>query len=264
MGNKLFKRGYEVSREEKKRQDIMKENRGKKLFEFYLVGDGAEAQVRFLTEEPVNCNVHQVNEGGKYKSYLCTDKNCPFCADGDRPSYKGAYLVIDRREFEYTDKDGKKQKGKNQLRLYLAGMRVVSQLDRTSQKYGLSNREVNIVRLGKGTSTTYTIEKMDEESLTEKEIISVLPEKLKEEYDGTVESLYNIVEEQLLLMRKDVSVDDVDDEDEDDGVEEDNDARSKLISVDDEEEEEEKPRKKMFKRSQNSVKPRVKSLIKKD
>ena len=182
MGNKLFKRGYEVSREEKKRQDIIKENRGKKLFEFYLTGDGAEAQVRFLTEEPVNCNVHQVNEGGKYKSYLCTGKDCPFCADGDRPSYKGAYLVIDRREFEYVDRDGKKQKGKNQLRLYLAGMRVVSQLDRTSQKYGLSNREVNIVRLGKGTSTTYTIEKMDEESLTEKEIISALPEKLKEEY----------------------------------------------------------------------------------
>lgn len=263
----LFKRGYEASRAEKERQDKARENAGKKLWKFFLAEDGDEADLRFLTEEPVNFYEHNLKKGERYEQYTCTGDDCPFCEDGDRPTYKGAYLVVDRREFEYTDNNGKKQKGKNQVRLFVQGMKVVSQLDRISDKYGLSNRDVCIVRLGKGTQTTYTIERGEEEKMTTKEIKNLLPEKLRDEYDGTMDSLMSIVEEQLLMLTKDYTP-----EDEDDDEDEEDTGRSKLISSDDDDEEEEvTPKKKLsskvkkspFKKAQNSTKPRVKNLLKK-
>lgn len=274
----MFARGYEASREEKARQDKARENAGKKLWRFFLSDDGDEADLRFLTEEPVNFYEHNLKKGdNRFEQYCCTGDDCPFCEDGDRPTYKGAYLVVDRREFEYTDANGKKQKGKNQVRLFVQGMKVVSQLDRISDKYGLSNRDVTIVRLGKGTQTTYTIERGEEEKLSKKEIEQLLPEKLRELYDGTMDSLMSIVEEQLLMLTKDYEPED-DDEDEDDGVEDTR--RGRLINVDDEDEdgEDEAPaprkklssksgsnsgKKKLFKNAQNSTKPRAKTLLKK-
>ena len=268
MGGKMFARGYEASRAEKERQDKARENAGKRLWRFFLKEDGDEADLRFLTEEPVNFYEHNLKKGDRYEQYTCTGDDCPFCEDGDRPTYKGAYLVVDRREYEYTDNNGKKQKGKNQVRLFIMGMKVVSQLDRISDKYGLSNRDVTIVRLGKGTQTTYTIERGEEEKLTKKEIEQLLPEKLRDEYDGTMDSLMNIVEEQLLMMTKDYEPEDDEEEDEVEDTK-----RGRLISVDDDEDEdeEEKPpkrklnasgRKPMFKKSQNSTKPRAKTLLK--
>lgn len=264
---KMFARGYEASREEKARQDKARENAGKRLWRFFLSDDGDEADLRFLTEEPVNFYEHNLKKGdNRYEQYCCTGDDCPFCEDGDRPTYKGAYLVVDRREYEYTDTNGKKQKGKNQVRLFIQGMKVVSQLDRISEKYGLSNRDVTIVRLGKGTQTTYTVERGEEEKLTKKEIEQLLPEKLREEYDGTMDSLMTIVEEQLLMLTKDYEPED--DNDEVDEVEDTR--RGRLINVDDDDEEETPKRKlssksggkKMFKKAQNSVKPRAKSLLK--
>ena len=273
----LFKRGYEASREEKERQDKARENAGKKLWRFFLSDDGEEADLRFLTEEPVNFYEHNLKKGDRYEQYVCTGDNCQLCEDGERPTYKGAYLVVDRREYEYTDSNGKKQKGKNQVRLFVQGMKVVSQLDRISDRYGLSNRDVTIVRLGKGTQTTYTIERGDEEKLSKKEIEQLLPEKLRAMYDGTMDSLYNIIEEQLLMSTKDYAPNNDDDEDEDEEEVKDT-KRSRLINVDDDEEEDEEElpfkedkkkklsssggKKKLFKNAQNSVKPRAKSLLK--
>lgn len=266
---KMFARGYQASRAEKERQDKARENAGKRLWRFFLADDGDEADLRFLTEEPVNFYEHNLKKGDRYEQYCCTGDDCSLCDDGDRPTYKGAYLVVDRREFEYTDNNGKKQKGKNQVRLFVQGMKVVSQLDRISEKYGLSNRDVTIVRLGKGTQTTYTIERGDEEKLSTKEIKNLLPEKLREMYDGTMDSLMSIVEEQLLMMTKDYVPEDDNDENED----EEDTGRDKLIGVeDDNEEEDERPKKKlsssggkkksMFKKPQDSVKPRAKTLLK--
>lgn len=269
MAKKMFARGYEASRAEKERQDKNRENMGKKLWRFFLSKDGEEADVRFLTEEPVNFYEHNLKKGdNKFEQFTCTGEDCPFCDDGDRPTYKGAYLVVDRREFEYTDKDGKKKKGKDQVRLYVQGMKVVSQLDRISEKYGLSNRDVTIVRLGSGTQTTYTIERGEEEKITTKEIKNLLPEKLRDDYDGTVDSLMSIIEEQLLMATKDYEPEEVEDDDEEETT-----GRGRIISADEaDDEEDEAPRRKlssggtkkksMFKKPQNSVKPRAKSLLK--
>lgn len=269
----MFKRGYEASRAEKQRQDEAREAMGKRLWRFFLKDDGDEADLRFLTEEPVNFFEHTLkgSKGGKevFETYTCTGENCPFCEDGDKPTYKGAYLVIDHREFEYKDQKGKKQTGKDQIRLFVQGMKVVSQLDRISDKYGLSNRDVTFIRLGSGTQTTYTIERGDEEKLSSTEIKGLLPEKLREEYDGTMDSLYDIIEEQLVMNTKDYEPDS--DENEDD---EDDDERAGVIGADDDGDEVPRSKlkskksnstggtKKLFKKPQNSVKPRAKVLLK--
>jgi hypothetical protein len=181
----MFKKGYGAVREEKQRQDENREKLAKNIWRFFLNNDGDEADVRFLTEEPVTFYEHTIKgmRNGKesYDTHVCSqDKTCGLCSGGDKPTFKGAFLIWDNREFEYKDKDGKKQTANGALRLYVQGAKVLSQLDRISNKYGLSNRWVNIVRLGKGTQTSYTIERGDEApKLTVAEITYMLPEKLR-------------------------------------------------------------------------------------
>ena len=91
----------------------------------------------------------------------------------------------------------------------------------------------------------------------------MLPEKLADEFDGTMESLYDIVENQLKMSLPSFKDDDEDDEDEDD----DYDGRKNLISDEDDEddedvdeepdEEEERPKK-----SKTTLKRGNKSSIK--
>lgn len=233
----MFKKGYEANRQERERQEKAAENRGKKLFRFFLAKDGEEADLIFLTEEPVNFYEHNVKgtRNGKevYSQYTCTgDNNCDLCNDGDRPSFKGAFLVWDSREFEYTDKNGKKQTAEGSLKLFVYGTKIISQLDRISSRYGLSGRTITMVRLGSGTSTTYTFERGDKVSLTEQEVRNMLPEKLRDSYDGTEESLYSIIEEQLEMNVKGYTGEESNSDDEEDDS---YDGRAGVMSVDDEE-----------------------------
>ena len=80
MGS-LFKKGFQASREEKARQDEARENSGKKLWRFFLSAEkgktSVEADLRFLTEEPINFNEHTIkNSKGGYDNYTCTGKDC--------------------------------------------------------------------------------------------------------------------------------------------------------------------------------------------
>lgn len=196
----MFKRGFKAVNEEKQRQEEQK-NRGNGLFRFFLTKDKDEADVTFLTEQPVNYYEHTikkfVNGKERYDSIPCKGEDCKHCADGDRPSFKSAWLIIDHREVTYTDKDNKKQTVQDQLRLLVYGTKVASQLDRKSERYGLMGRVYTIVRLGTGTATTYTFEHGDKYSLTQQEIESVMPDYIKEQYDGTTESLYAIIESEI-------------------------------------------------------------------
>lgn len=259
----LFRKGYNAVREENQRQEENREKMGKLLWRFFLSKDGEEATVRFLTEEPINFYEHTVKtmRGGKekYDNQICTQDlgECALCDSGDRPSFKGAYLIYDKRPYEFTDKNGKKQKGKGQLRLYVQGARVLSQLDRLSERYGLTDRDYTISRAGSGTSTTYMFDRSDDVSkLTEAEITNMLPEKLREMYDGTMESLYGIVQNQLEMLVKGIDEEDVDDEDEED-VRAESSRRRNLVGVrDDDDEEDDTP---WRDKSESSVRKPLKS-----
>lgn len=274
----LFQRGYEPAREEKHRQDEVREQSSKRLYNLFLKDDGDEATVRFLTEEPVNFYAHNIKttKGGKehYDMVACSqDDNCEFCEDGDKPSYKGAYLVYDRRTFEKKDKNGKKVKVKGSIRLYVQGMRIIGQLDRLSSRYGLTKCDYTITRNGTGQSTTYMFDREPEsnDKVSKKEIENMLPEKLREMYDGTEESLYRIVEQQIELLLPSEGHDTDSDDDDDDADDEDarraeKKRRKNLVSYDDDDSEEEdededdKPKKSNTSLKVASGKKSVKSL----
>ena len=245
--NKLFKRGYDIVREEKVRQDKARENAGNKLWTFYLK-ENEEAKIRFLTEEPVSFLAH-VTTNGKYDTIVCPEKDCKYCEDGDRPSFKGAYLIIDKREFEMTNKKtNKKEIRKAVLRLYIVGTQILSQLDRYSSKYGLIKRDYTIAKNGSGQNTTFSFDPEEPSKITKEEISNLMTEKMREQYDGSTESLMKILEGQLERLLPNTTVS------EDEEVEEPK--NNALIDVDDEEEAEQikKPRIKP---------PSVKSLFKK-
>lgn len=256
----LFKRGFKAVNEEKERQEKNKENRGKGLWKFFLGGDGDEADITFLTEEPINYYEHTLKtyQNGKerYESIPCIGDKCKHCKNGEKASFKSAWLVVDHREVEYKDKDGNTKTIQDQVRLFIYGTKIASQLDRVSKKYGLASRTMTMIRMGKGTSTTYTFERGDKNVLSPSEIEELLPESIREQYEGTEESLYDILEKQILLLAG-----------EDTETEEDTKVDDTLVNLDDEEEEE-APRKtkkfgakKFSSKSENSV--RTKTSIKK-
>mgnify|MGYP001600899267 FL=1 len=232
----IFSRGYKAMEEETKRQEEERSKRNKGLFDFFLKKDKDSAVVRFLTEEPVNFykhNIKKVVNGKEYfESKVCSGEDCKYCAMDNRPVLNGAYLIIDKRPFEYTDSKGQLHKGNAQIRMFKQGSKVVSQLQRISDRYGLTNRDVEIVRLGTGTSTNYVIDRLDESNITPNEILQLLPENLKEKYDGTKESLYDIVQEQLCLLMDNYN-EMAEDNYEDDESNEEMDRRSQTIDLDD-------------------------------
>ena len=246
----LFNRGYEKANKEIDKIEQERKKREGRLWRLFLKRDGDEVDIRFLTEEPISFYEHTVKKGNKFENIICTGEDCPLCED-DNPSFKGAYLVWDYTE--YTDRNKKKHKG--QLRLYVGGSRIVTQLERLSEKYGLTNRDWTVIRNGDGTATTYTFDRGDEYKLTRKEIENMLPDNYKEIYDGTAESLYTIVEKalqaELPSKSKKHSDDDYDDEDYDDDYDEEyDDEEDDNDYVDDEDEdEEERPRKSSVKKT---------------
>lgn len=257
----MFKRGFKAVNDEKKRQE---ENRSKggQIWKFFIQNDGDEADITFLTDQPISYYEHNIKSfrNGKefYDAVPCIGEGCKHCANGDKTTFKSAWLVVDHREVEYTDKDGKKQTTSDNVRLFVYGTKIASQLDRIATKYGLLNRTMTMIRMGKGTSTTYTFERGELQSLTKKDIEELLPESVRDLYEGTTESLYTILEKQIMAS---AGVD----TDEDEPVKD-----TALVSIDDEDEEEEvKPKSKFsnkkFSKRENSVKTKtsVKRLLKK-
>lgn len=240
----LFKKGYEAARQEKKRQEEAREQLGKRLFRFFLSGDGAEARVRFLTEEPINFCEHTVkvfkNGKERYDNFLCTsDDTCPYCDEGNKSTFKGAFLIWDYTPFEVNTDSGKKKKVEGSLKLYVAGTRILSQLDRLSSRYGLTDRDYEISRTGTGTNTTYMVERTDDISpLTPTKIADMLPEKLKGEFDGSMDSLYSIIEEQLKMYLPNFDENEEDEEDDARSLSQEYSRRKNIVHSDEDSEDE--------------------------
>lgn len=231
----MFKRGFKAVKEESVRQEENRKRMNGNLWKFFLAKDGDEAEITFLTEQPINYYEHNIkthqNGKEKYESIPCIGEGCKHCANGDRPTFKSAWLVVDHRENKYTDKDGKEQVTSDNVRLFIYGTKIASQLDRIASKYGILNRTITMIRMGKGTSTTYMFERGDEVDLTEDDIRELLPETLQETYDGTIDSLYTILENQIMAM---AGANTDSDADEDETPKK----NSNLVSLDDDEDDE--------------------------
>ena len=233
MGKSLFKRGFKALEEEKKRQSEYQKNKSG-IYRMYL--KEGEANIVFLTEEPVNFYEHNVRNTRNGKEYFdsvtCLGDDCHLCNTGDRPSFKSAWLILDLRPYEYEDKKtGQRKTLEKQLKLYVVGTKTAGVLQRKSQRYGLINTEYILERIGKKTDTTYTLDKEGKYDVDESEINEMLPEYYQEMYDGSPESLMDIIESEIIKNAPNGGESSDDEEDENEAI----------IGVDDEEDE--KPKK---------------------
>lgn len=212
-----LKRGFKAVKEEERRREQAREQRQGKLWRVFFpkeADDEFEIPIRFLTDEPICYYEHTKYVNGKVSNYTCTGDGCPHCADGDKPRFVGAFLVIDRTEFEYDERDdkgnktGKKIKGKDRLKLLVRGQTDLASLDRLNSKYGLLDRDWTVYRTGTGTSTKWNFDRGDLDEWTEEELQNILPEK----YRGR--DFYDILEEQITgeFTDKSTSEDDTIDE----------------------------------------------------
>lgn len=193
------KRGFQAHKKEDERRKKEQAQRSNGLWRFFLKDGEEDVPVRFLTEEPILFYEHSIKTpDGKFDNATCTGEECVHCAGGSRPSYKGAWLIVDGREYTYK-KDGKDMTGKDQLRLYVRGSTDVGKLDRLSRKFGLTTRPYFATKTGSGTSTSYELDRGEEDELTSKELANLLaklPEKYKKHADpDDMETLYDIVED---------------------------------------------------------------------
>lgn len=230
-----IQRGFKAVKKEQERREKEKEMRQGKLWRVFFPSkcdSDYEIPVRFLTDEPICYYEHTIKEGAKYNQYTCTGDNCPHCKDGDKPRFVGAFLVIDRTEFEYDEKDekgnktGKKVKGKDRLKLLVRGQQDLAVLDRLNSKFGLLDRDWAIYKTGTDTSTKWNFERGEVEEWTEKAIQNLLPDK----YRG--KDFYDIVMEQIQAPEESEDA-----EEEDDTVQDR--VTSGVQSLDEEDEEEE-------------------------
>jgi hypothetical protein len=179
----IFKRGFNVIKEEQERRDREKESRVGRLWRFFLKKEEEDVPVDFLTEEPLCFHEHTIPSGGGYEHHTCTGENCKFCADGTKPQFVAAWLVVDRRAVPYEDKKtGEKKIIKDRIKLLVRGMTDAAQLDRLSKKFGLMKYGWTVTRTGTGTSTSWRFERDEQKVIPASEIAELrkqLPEKLR-------------------------------------------------------------------------------------
>lgn len=237
MKRPTFKKGFKAVKEEEERRKQLKEQFQGKLWRVFFPKDADEdyeIPVRFLTDEPVCYNEHSLKVNGKFVNAYCEGDGCPHCAEGNKPRFVGAFLVIDRTEYSYK-KDGKTIEGKDRVKLLVRGTQDLAVLDRLNTKYGLLDRDWTIYKTGQDTSTKWNFERGDVEEMTEKEIQAILPESLRGK------DYYEILENEIIGTESDNSTEDDEDEDVD--------VNSGVQSIEEDEEEEEAPRKIRTKKS---------------
>ena len=145
LGN--VKRGYDSLDEVEKRIEERKAAQGDfKPWRFWLKPKET-ASIIFLEDEPPVLEEHNLKVDGKWGNHFTclkvTGEDCPLCEAGDRPSTVGFFTIIDRRSFETS----KGEKRKDTIKVFAAKFKVLKQLKKFSEKYGgLTGLEFEVER----------------------------------------------------------------------------------------------------------------------
>ena len=167
MSGSWFQQGYQ--KVEERQREIDEAMKGS-LPSLIIKEDDENVYVSFITGEPITFYEHFLPN--LKRSFTCPDNNdatkgtCPLCAMGNKPSFRGAYLVIDHR-FESWERDGQKHQRQHTLKVAKFGIRVLKSLQKLDAKLkkgtpvtppiadGLLGIPFEIIRSGKGTDTQY-------------------------------------------------------------------------------------------------------------
>jgi hypothetical protein len=165
-----FQQGYEKVEERDK--EIKEAMNRTFLPQLFVREDDEDVFVSFVTSNPITFYEHFIP--AQKRSYTCPDNGdsskgtCPICAMGNKPAFRGAYLVIDHRYEEFENKNKEKIKQQHTLKVAKFGIRVLKQLQKLDAKLkkgspvmapvaeGILGIPFEIVRSGSGTDTSYT------------------------------------------------------------------------------------------------------------
>lgn len=161
-----FKSGYDAVQKHDEEAKAKKEayENGGMFTPTVLFKENQSRTLRFLMEEPVTFKEHYLPNAKGARNYTCMDGmedeqgnriECPFCASGNKPSFRGAYLVIDRSEDTWS-KDGQEHTATNQIKIFKQGISTLKVLEQTNKKRKLTQWEIEITRTGAGTDSRYT------------------------------------------------------------------------------------------------------------
>lgn len=203
---KWFDEGYDKVQEEAKR---VEEAMNREWVPSFWLRDGDEARVTFLTDEPVTFYEHW--EPTLEGTFTCTqDDDCPLCQAGNKPSFRGAYLVVDHRKDEWEDDKGETQTAQYQVKIMKHGVRALQVLQKKHERKGLKKHDWLITRTGTGSSTQYDFESYprdesiplpDPDNIPDiREVVKPLPrqtilQKLRSAGKGTTGKQYNVEDE---------------------------------------------------------------------
>lgn len=164
-----FGEGYQkVEEKDKEIQEAMRAF----IPNFFIREEDENVYISFLTGEPITFYEHFVKS--KKQSFTCPDSGnpqkgtCPLCAMGNKPSFKGAFLIIDHRLEQWKDKEGNEHQRQHTVKLAKWGIRVLKQLQKLDAKLkkgspvmppipeGILGVPFDVTRSGQGTDTSYT------------------------------------------------------------------------------------------------------------
>lgn len=150
-----FSKGYERVKEVG--QQIEAAMNQEYLPTFFLRA-GEEARVTFLTDEPITFYEHFVK--GLNRTFTCPGTgDCPLCALGNKPSFRGGYLIVDHRLESWKDKQtGEQRSRQHAVKVMKHGIRALQVLERKATRHGLLNHDWIICRTGEGNQTQYDFE----------------------------------------------------------------------------------------------------------
>lgn len=193
MQKNWFSQGYSAVDEYAAELEYKRQNAGKKFTPNVQIDAGQSAVLRILHDEPITFKEHYLPALQGRRSYTClmgTEDSCPMCDAGNKPGFRGAFLVIDHRPYSYESADGTKHSGDMQVSIFKQGIRVLQGMQTLAVKKGLSNRSYDVTRTGKGTDTTYGFIPNDASELTEAE------KKAVEEFLAG-RTIYDVLAEEL-------------------------------------------------------------------
>lgn len=156
-----FSEGYEAVDQRAKELD---EQQNQNFIPNFILKEDDFAKILFLTNAPLNFYEHYVKSLNRY--FTCSQNNCALCDAGNKPSYRGAYLILDTR-YEEWEKDGQKKTQQNTVKVMKQGIKAMKVIKKHEERRGLLKHGWEVERTGSGTDTTYTFLPMDINELTD-------------------------------------------------------------------------------------------------
>lgn len=174
-----FQEGYEAV--DQKAREI-EERMNRTFMPRFQMEDGEEAHIIFLTTQPINIYEHFVSVRGGKRTITCPQVDCPICAIGNRPQFKGVYLILDTRTDKWKDRNGEEHEEKNRVKMAKFGITVLKQLQKQHQKRGLHKYAWEVTRTGKEQNTSYSFIPVELDEVIERYGVQLPNEEQIKEY----------------------------------------------------------------------------------